>query len=442
MIIVFVLMTISLLVSQSFMDLMSFVIILCGLWAWKQQTTRANRKFQFHSLGLEKLWMAWICVFAIGLMLEPLSMKELASHPSPWFSRWMAITELKWIVNFYFFIWFFEWLLPWESLKEENLLKKTNPWMWVASSLLAFSIYGLIGLIFNYDLIKQQPLSDTGRVGGLFDDPMTFAHVYALFFILFFFITLQRLTTQQNRPSSKRKFSATELFLALTTACCGLAVFLSMTRGVWIGIFISLLISMFLYRKKFGLVFLSSSSGLLVLLFLTWSRFQDRVLFVFNSDSYDSERVWLWKANWQMFLDHPFFGIGYGTYKWKLRDYFDLLGAPAKQFESHAHNQYLHFLAGTGFFGLACFLFFVSFNLWQGWRFISLTQNPNLKEKYSSLRGFAFGLFAAQICFLTAALTESNFERAKVRWTYLILVSLGFAAVRALTSSKIEAADK
>ena len=162
------------------------------------------------------------------------------------------------------------------------------------------------------------------------------------------------------------------------------------------------------------------------ILFLFWQRFHDRILFMFDySNNYDSERVWLWKANFKIFMDHPLLGIGYGQYKFRLREYYDILGAPISQFESHAHNQYLHFLAGTGALGLLCFLIFVGFNLYSGWQLIRLTKNTNLQT-------FAYGLFAAQISFLIGGLTESNFERAKVRWTYLVFTALVLATIRSL----------
>ncbi|MEK6772751.1 MAG: O-antigen ligase family protein [Bdellovibrionota bacterium] len=413
MIIVFVLMMTSLLISQSFMDLMSFVVILVSLWAWKQDTLIEGRRFQLSRIGLEKLWITWILVFAIGLALAPYTAKELSVNSSPFLRRLAYLTELKWIINFYFFIWFFEWLRPWNFLEK----KKANPWTWIWGALLITSIYGLIGWIFDFDLIKQLPLSDHDRVGGLFDDPMTFAHVYSLFFILAFFVSLQKYLGQKK-----------DWLLIFAIACSGLAVFLSMTRGVWVGIFIAFLISLFLYRRKFGVIFLASSGGLFVLLFSLWFKFQERVLFAFNAaNNYDSERIWLWTANWKIFLDHPVFGIGYGMYKWRLREYFDLIGAPIEQFQSHAHNQYLHFLAGTGILGLLCFLFFAGFNLWQSWKLILFTSSRTI-----FIKGLAYGLMAAQISFLIAGATESNFERAKVRWTYLIFAALATAAVRTM----------
>ncbi len=431
--IIFILMLLSLLISQSLMDLMSFVIIVASIWSWKKQLLVNGRKIQFFRIGLEKLWPIWIGVFALGLFLAPFNSAELAAHPDhPWLSRLSSLAELKWIINFYFFIWFFSWILPW-TLSSTESTPSENTFKYVWGGLLIFSAYGLLALAFDFDLVKQQPLSDFGRVGGLFDDPMTFAHVYGQFFIFAFFICLHRLL-HKIPGSSFKNILQSEGLLVLATLFSGLAVFLSMTRGVWIGIFIGLLVPTFLYRKKLGFIFLTVTSALFVLIFFAWPRFQERILFAFSSSSYDSERVWLWKANWQMFLDHPFVGIGYGIYKWRLREYFDLIGAPADQFESHAHNQYLHFLAGTGLLGLLCFIIFVGLNLWRAYKLVVLT-------KTSSLKGMTLGLLGSQICFLVAALTESNFERAKVRWTYLVFAALVIAALRKLSSSAYKTND-
>jgi len=421
--IIFLLMLLSLLVSQSLMDLMSFVVIVASLWGWKKQLLINGRKFQFYRIGLEKLWLAWILVFVVGLFLAPFSSAELAAHPnSPWLFRLSSLGELKWIINFYFFVWFFAWVLPWEVNTSTKSVPSENIFQYVWGGLLIFSAYALFALAFDFDLAKQQPLSDPGRVGGLFDDPMTFAHVYGQFFVLIFFITLNRLL-EKIPTSTFKNILVSDGLLFLTTLFSGLAVLLSMTRGVWIGVFIGLLVPTFLYRKKLGMIFLGVTTSLFFLIFFSWPKFHERVVLAFSSSSYDGERIWLWMANWKMFLDHPFFGIGYGIYKWRLREYFDLMGAPAEQFESHAHNQYLHFLAGTGLLGLLCFLIFIGFNLWTTWKLIVIT-------KTSSLKGMALGLLGSQICFLVAALTESNFERAKVRWTYLVFAALGIAALK------------
>jgi len=65
------------------------------------------------------------------------------------------------------------------------------------------------------------------------------------------------------------------------------------------------------------------------------------------------ERMAHWQAAWEMFLDHPWFGIGPGNYATAYDDYYlpgwlEPLG--------HAHNYYLNLAAETGVFGLGGYL--------------------------------------------------------------------------------------
>jgi O-antigen ligase len=209
------------------------------------------------------------------------------------------------------------------------------------------------------------------------------------------------------------------VFAVLTT---GIAVLVAFTRGIWGACAIALVIMAFFTNARFAWRLSALLAVAFIALFFSWPQFHDRILFAFNFEkNYDGDRVALWRANWEMFLDHPLFGIGYGEYKTILRSYFDRLDMPPSQFASHAHNQYLHFLAGTGILGLTCFIAYVGYGLKmtiQGIR----NSAQNISEKR-----FLVGALGAQICFLISALTESNFERSKVRLVYLIISGLAIA---------------
>ena len=378
----------SLLISQSLMDLMSFLVIIYSL------VTRPFWKESKLSLPFSKIFIAWFIVQTLGILLAP----------SPWTEATTKnVIDLKWILNFYFLIWFFE-----DFFRHGNFLELPKTWKALGAGLVFLSIYAILCWILDFNLIDHSPLSNPRRTGGIFDDPMTFAHVYGPFLGFFFGLALF------VEGSLKKTFF---LIASLT----GLAVFLSFTRGIWVGATFGLLFACFLKNRKLGLSAVAFVGALVTLLFFSWPQFHDRVVFVFNaSHNYDQDRVWLWKANWQMFLDHPLLGVGFGEYKNVLRGYFDGLGAPAGQMESHAHNQYLHVLAGTGFLG---FLIYGSFIL-------SLLKKVFLawKNSTSSLhKGVFAGVLAAQICFLVGGLTEANFDRAKVRMTFLTFSALALA---------------
>jgi len=218
MIIIFVLTMMSLLISQSFMDLMSFIVLCAMLRQW--WLDRGNPLgFRFSKMGLEKLWIPWILVFVVGLALAPLKPEYASSAPDSlrWWWRFLAITELKWILNFYFFYWFFLWLKPAPILSTASSLSTNlghaRTALWAA--LLLLSAYAVFGWVFDLDFIKGVPLSDHGRAGGIFDDPMTFAHSYSLFFILGFLLGLDRVFSYFE--NSKSPFTKTDILLIAAT---------------------------------------------------------------------------------------------------------------------------------------------------------------------------------------------------------------------------------
>lgn len=67
-----------------------------------------------------------------------------------------------------------------------------------------------------------------------------------------------------------------------------------------------------------------------------------------------SERVAVWGRAWAMFVDHPWWGVGWGEFAWHN---FSLTGvpgiAPLTGLYNHAHNLVLHLLAETGIVGAA-----------------------------------------------------------------------------------------
>lgn len=378
----------SLLISQSLMDLMSFLVIIYSLITrpfWKQAQL---------TLPFPKIFLAWFVVQTLGILLAA----------SPWSETTVKnLIDLKWIINFYFLIWFFE-----DFFRHGHFLEQEKTWKILGWGLALLSVYAILCWVFDFNLIDQSPLSNPRRTGGIFDEPMTFAHVYGPFLGFFFGLSLY------SEGFSKKIFS-------VVTILAGVAVFLSFTRGIWVGATCGLLFACFLKNRKLGLLSLASACSLVALLFFTWPQFHDRVMFVFNaSQNYDQDRVWLWKANWKMFLDHPLLGIGFGEYKNILRSYFDALGAPPGQMESHAHNQYLHMLAGTGLAGFIiyiCFIFGLFKRIFQAWK--------NSKSPFH--KGIFAGVMAALICFWIGGLTEANFDRAKVRMTFLAFSALAIA---------------
>lgn len=427
----------STLISQSFMDAVSVIVLILSL---KEIFKKNIKSIRLPTLFFPYFWEVffglWLVVVVIGLKDSSQFFKN--------FSEW------KWILNLYSLFWFLQkidWLLPITttssstttistSAREESsfllngLSEQMEKWrpLWIVLLLCFF--YGFIGLIFDFDLFKQEPLTHGRRFGGPFDDPMNFAHIYGMYTGLLSAFVLYSIPKKQNfseslqllksfyRPFQNHKLSTSSLLLA-AWFLTSFSILLSLTRGAWIGVSVGFLVIAFIYSKKIGGTLLGALSFIFTLMILAWSSFRERVLQAFHpSQNYDSERVNLWRSNWEMFKDHFYFGVGHGDYKNFLPGYFEKLGIPADHFQSHAHNQYLQALSNTGIFGFSFYMLFIG-----GMLFLTI-------KYYQKTKNLLFlASLAAQISFHLGAFTECNFERSKVRLVYLFFCALSLTLI-------------
>ena len=74
------------------------------------------------------------------------------------------------------------------------------------------------------------------------------------------------------------------------------------------------------------------------------------------------DRIWTWKASWDMFKDHPVNGVGLNNWGWYYRNAgykYD----EEKQNLPHAHSNYMQLLAETGIIGFLGLLYFYGYSL-------------------------------------------------------------------------------
>lgn len=389
----FFLFVVSTMISQSAMDAFATLSGIFLVARWFQ----LKKSFQlFPQTGLELPFLA----FSVAVIL---------SFVANWETQTLVVQrvlELKWILNFYLIFAALRVLNPdWKSFQRVQIF------------IFISAAFALLSPIIGYDplqspeaIIDRTP-SGVARVGGFFSNPMTFAHLHALIFFLVAGVSLY-LFEARNKQSR---------FSVFLTGLLGLALLLTFTRGAWIGVFVGFIVMGFLFHRKWGLRILFGLLALGLAAFFLVPAIQERALQFMSSSSYDSERVWIWKANWQMFLDHPIFGVGYGENTQALPQYYKKISAPEGLIVSHSHNQFLNILSGLGILG------FLSY-LWVFIKFLSLSWKAFRRSKSVSapiwLQGLALGAFTAQISFLVGGLTESNFEHSKVRYVLLIVWAL------------------
>lgn len=371
--------------SQSLIDLSDILITLSALYfAYKNQ----ELKKLFTQFKPAILWPIWLTIVITGIVIN-FSITN--------FVVWNESLEFRWMLSFLAIVYI--------NTKVANAEASIKIISWI------LLILNLISFVLFYNDINW-------RAGGVLNQIMAFSHNIAPVFCLFLVFLLAQWKFMDRNL---------KILVGAVAITSGLLTLLTFTRGVWVGSFIGILIAIFIWNKK---VFLSTliSAFILAGTLVTFHEGIRNRVFSQTSNETDSnnQRLALWRGNWRIIQDHPWFGVGFGQNKYHLRKYYDEMGYPPGQRESHAHNQYLQMWAGTGTFGLICFLFF----------FYLILQKTLIG--YSHLKGFdknlQLGLFAALMCYMIGAATESNFNIAKNRFFFLVLA--GWAIANFLKSKK------
>ena len=274
--------------------------------------------------------------------------------------------------------------------------------------------YAIIQSLTSLDLLSDSdyfPLRSGGlwRAKGLLEI-MTYSHSISM---LFLFVYSTILLNWGNKK-----------WLIPCAILIGVSLILTFTRGMWLSLSIATITITFIVHRQKALHLIGIGVGLISVLVLTVDKIQHRLLLTFNfSDSSTSARFQLWKANWNIFLDHPFFGVGFQRNKVHLPQYYKSLGIEDGMI-SHAHSNYFSVLAGTGLFGFIAYLVFafgffkIASSLWRNHRYLPLFDQV-----------IVLGSLGALINFHIGGLTECNYLDAEVFHTYIIVLSLLIAVL-------------
>ncbi len=368
--------------SQSLVDLSDTLVVLTALMVAFRQKSWRNLFLGFRPASL---WIFWLAVICVGLFVnrESLSSNYLQD-----------LFEFRWILSF--LAWIF--LISRIEITKERLLR--------------FGQFFLVLNIIAFAIWLQNP---SERAGGIMGSIMAFAHNLAPTFCFF---TIMAFTVWSELNKKERLWSSAFVLSSL------ILVVLTFTRGTWIGSIVGISMATLVWNRK---VFFTATAGMLVVFLVgisTSERFYNRVFTktALEKNS-NQERTALWKGNWEMIKESPILGVGLGQNKQHLRKYYDQFGYPPGQRESHAHNQYLQYWAGTGTLGLICYLGFLSMILLYAWR--------GFRSAPESFRGkMELALLTALLCFMVGSLTESNFNIAKNRFYFLMIAGMAVAFAR------------
>ncbi|PMQ01190.1 MAG: hypothetical protein CBR30_07475 [Dictyoglomus sp. NZ13-RE01] len=166
--------------------------------------------------------------------------------------------------------------------------------------------------------------------------------------------------------------SKEKLLYFLSTFIILSGLILTMSQGAIIGLLIGEIVLFILGEKRIRrqIKTIGMIGVLLLGLFIGRSLLVKDNLFSFfltrldlNSSS-KTERIYIWKASWHMFLDYPITGVGFGCFSLEYPRY--KLPQAYEQNHSFAHNLPLNLLAETGILGFFTFSFLTLSFFWKG----------------------------------------------------------------------------
>jgi len=174
-------------------------------------------------------------------------------------------------------------------------------------------------------------------------------------------------------------FNLRKLTLLIFSMISTVAIILTFSRGSWFALALSFIFVSLLSKKNFK--WLIPILFVIILMFLS-PYFYERILLTFKPGG-DSNRFVYWLTALKMIREHPFFGIGVGTYMANFLKY-----VPGERAVVYAHNCYLQIWAETGVFSLVSFLLFIGSLIYFGVRKFFASKDFLLLGLLSGLVGF------------------------------------------------------
>ncbi len=251
--------------------------------------------------------------------------------------------------------------------------------------------YAAVQCLTGIDLIREGVVYPQGgglfKAVGWFSFSMTFAYIMGMS------------TFAISGPALQGRYRMLGI-LALTMGAAGILA--AMSRGAWLASLACVYVYLgFNYRRWIVPVTAFVAlliSGLVMFNPVFHQKIMDMVHM--NIDHSSSVRIDIWRGYWQLFLDQPLFGVGMFEGDKLLPEVYQRLGIQ-QEFVSHAHNNFLQWLAGSGIFGFVTYTGIVCIYLRKAWRLRLVTS-------------WGWSLLLAQLFLHFGGMTEANFIDGEV----------------------------
>lgn len=282
-------------------------------------------------------------------------------------------------------------------------IRTKKQWLMVVSMLLLSTLVADVWGIY-------QRGSGMARAIGFERNPIYFAA--EILIVLFFGLVL--LIYEKNRYC--RILSGIVVF-----ASC-IAILVSGTRGAWISFCVGIAFFAWFGRKKlkekFKWQYLLVIPVIVIVVGLAMPELVGRILSIVSfSNTSNLERIYLWQSSLNMFLDHPFVGVGMGQFNpVYIHGYINEKAIYPNLV--HSHNSLLTFLSENGILGGLGFSCLFGSVLW----------TARKEETHSSI--WMKACIIETIVFLVGSMTDHLFTVLILMRLYWLSIGIFFVAHR------------
>jgi O-antigen ligase len=213
------------------------------------------------------------------------------------------------------------------------------------------------------------------------------------------------------------------LFFSFAALLGSVGVYLSLSRGAGLGLFISVFFLSLFKRNK--IIALGLVALILVYPFVMPKNIKEWAKSVNYNPMMlltDQTRMSIYRNTAHMISEHPFIGVGINTFS-KNYGKYKTVSAEAQMKTPdtiYAHNSFLQMGGEMGLLGLGTFLVFLFFVLKSIWLSFKSNADPFLKA-------LCISVFAAIIAYLINGLTETSLYYARVVMIFWFLIGVGLA---------------
>lgn len=388
--------------SMGAMELLVWITVTIFIfhWIWKRSNAEP---FVPRRLGPDYfIWGLWVVIVLGALLISEITDER----------KWGIPGQGRWVLTLYALS-----AILWGLKTRLSLVLKVFS---VGLGLVAvFSIFQVFTGVDPFRSIPYETIFSKDpylwRAKGFFTNTMTYS--YSFSFPLFLLLGLRLFNPFDW---SKRWLQVTGIACALL----GISLFLSFTRGAWLGIATGLVFVSLVYSKRAFILTAAALISFVTLNYFFNTAARDKFHTFLNPqvDSSITQRFDLWRSNWAIFKDHPLIGIGYKENEFRIQEYHIKVFGEEK-FQGHAHNIYLQFLASTGILGFTCYMAFMACFFWMS---LKLWWYRRSNKEWSAVIGLSS--VGGYVAFHVGGLTEATFIDGEIIHMFVFITSIMLVA--------------